>query len=63
MQFIYKEKLILTKEEVEILNRALALVDNILVNSNPNGNIEYAARNAGDYISDLLSEELSKMEE
>lgn len=63
MQFIYKEKLILTKEEVAILDNARILLDNIDKNAYVNGAVEKMACTAWENIRGLLSEEFFEMEE
>lgn len=62
MKFTYVEKLILTKEEVEILEKARLLIDDIFADSKMGGKIESLAKETVLNISILLSKEFSEME-
>lgn len=63
MRYIYTEKLILTKEEFEILDKARALLDAIYVNARKDSEIEALAYIAMGNVCDLLSDERSDLEE
>lgn len=62
MRYVYTEKLILTKEEVEILDKARILLDDIYVGAQKDGEIKAMACVAIDNICDLLSDEQSDLE-
>ena len=62
MRYVYTEKLILTKEEVEILDKARVLLDNIYLNAPKNGEIKALACAAVNNICGLLSDERSDLE-
>ena len=62
MRYTYKEKIILTKEEVAILDKAYFLLNDIYTNAQKDGEIEALACVAMENICDLLSDEYSDME-
>lgn len=62
MRYTYEEKIILTKEEVAILDHACILLDDIYRNAYEDGNIKTLSCVAMENISDLLSDEYSDME-
>lgn len=62
MKYIYTEKLVLTKEEVTILDKARDLLDNIFIEAKKDGDIEDLARTAFNNICDLLTDDYSEME-
>lgn len=62
MKCVYTEKIVLTKEEVSILDKARDLLENIFNNARADGDIEELARNSFYGIADLLSDDYSEME-
>lgn len=62
MRYVYTEKLILTEEEVEILDQARILLDNIYLTAQKNSEIKALACAAVNNICGLLSDKQSDLE-